>query len=139
MYYIAYGANLNIKHMQKMCKYSKPIFKLNGSKVNRIEGWKLSFNKYANIIPCKNSYVPIGLWMISKRCEKKLDIYEQFPTLYKKLYLKIQNVNAMIYVMNQNKKQKPTKNYFEAILKGYDNFNLDKRYLYSSILNKNSF
>ena len=89
MYYVAYGSNLNIKLMKLRCPRAKPLFYLNGLRVNKLFGWKLSFNRYANIIKDKNSFVPIGLWKITKHFEKELNIYENFPILYSKIYLKI--------------------------------------------------
>ena len=88
MYYIAYGSNLNFKLMNSRCPRAKPVFYLNELRVNKLFGWRLSFNRYANIIKDKNSFVPIGLWKITKHCEKELDIYENFPMLYSKIYLK---------------------------------------------------
>ena len=88
MYYIAYGSNLNFKLMRSRCPRAKPVFYLNGFRVNKLFGWKLVFNRYANIIKDNKSFVPIGLWKITKNCEKELDIYENFPMLYSKIYLK---------------------------------------------------
>ena len=67
MYYIAYGSNLNLKKMKQRCPKAEPVFHLFGKKVNKLKNWKLVFNEYANIIQCKNSFVPIGLWNISQR------------------------------------------------------------------------
>ena len=50
MYYIAYGSNLNFKLMNSRCPRAKPIFYLNELRVNKLFGWRLSFNRYANII-----------------------------------------------------------------------------------------
>ena len=52
MYYIAYGSNLNFKLMRSRCPRAKPVFYLNGIRVNKLFGWKLVFNRYANIINC---------------------------------------------------------------------------------------
>ena len=82
MYYIAYGSNLNFKLMRSRCPRAKPVFYLNGIRVNKLFGWKLVFNRYANIIKDNKSFVPIGLWKITKHCEKELDVYEDFPKLY---------------------------------------------------------
>jgi len=129
MYYIAYGSNLNIKLMNSRCPRAKPLFYLNGLRVNKLFGWKLSFNRYANIIKDKNSFVPIGLWKITKHCEKELDIYENFPILYSKIYLKYNSINTMTYVMNSNRLLKPSKTYLKLIFQGYKDFNLDLNHL----------
>ena len=89
--------------MNSRCPRAKPVFYLNGLRANKLFGWRLSFNRYANIIKDKNSFVPIGLWKITKHCEKELDIYENFPILYSKIYLKYKSIKTMTYVMNSNK------------------------------------
>ena len=129
MYYIAYGSNLNIKLMNSRCPRAKPLFYLNGLRVNKLFGWKLSFNRYANIIKDKNSFVPIGLWKITKHCEKELDVYENFPILYSKIFLKYNSINTMTYVMNSNRLLKPSKTYLKLIFQGYKDFNLDLNHL----------
>ena len=129
MYYIAYGSNLNFKLMNSRCPRAKPVFYLNDHRVNKLFGWRLSFNRYANIIKDKNSFVPIGLWKITKHCEKELDIYENFPMLYSKIYLKYKSIKTMTYVMNSNKLLKPSNVYLKLIYQGYKDFNLDVNHL----------
>ena len=129
MYYIAYGSNLNFKLMNSRCPRAKPVFYLNERRVNKLFGWRLSFNRYANIIKDNNSFVPIGLWKITKHCEKELDIYENFPILYSKIYLKYKSIKTMTYVMNSNKLLKPSNTYLKLIYQGYKDFNLDFNHL----------
>ena len=129
MYYIAYGSNLNFKLMRSRCPGARPVFYLNGVRVNKLSGWSLSFNRYANIIKNNNCFVPIGLWKITKHCEKELDIYENFPILYSKIYFKYYSIKAMTYVMNSNKLLKPSNTYLKLIYQGYKDFNLDPGYL----------
>ena len=129
MYYIAYGSNLNFKLMNSRCPRAKPVFYLNGLRVNKLSGLRLSFNRYANIIKDKNSFVPIGLWKITKHCEKELDIYENFPMLYSKIYFKYKTIKTMTYVMNSNKLLKPSNVYLKLIYQGYKDFNLDVNHL----------
>ena len=132
MFYISYGSNLNIKKMSRLCPRAVPIFKFKDKRINNIIGWRLIFNKFATIIPNKFSYVPVGIWKITKKCEKILDDYEQFPQIYKKKYIYFGSCKAMIYVMKSKKCLKPSRKYFEEILDGYKDFNLDINYLYSA-------
>ena len=129
MIYLAYGSNLNFKQMKRRCPKAKPIFIINGQKINQLNGWRLVFNRYANIVRDPNSYVPVGLWYITKNCEKKLDIYEDFPNLYSKISINILSIKTMTYIMNSRKILKPSKTYFDIICKGYANFKLDTNYL----------
>ena len=83
MLYFAYGSNLHHKQMKRRCKDSIFLKKIN------LKDFKLTFrSKYraADIEYKKKSIVPGGLFEISKNDEKKLDVYEDFPTLYKKYY-----------------------------------------------------
>ena len=83
MLYFAYGSNLHHKQMKRRCKDSIFLKKIN------LKDFKLTFrSKYraADIEYKKKSIVPGGLFEISKNDEKKLDVYEDFPFLYKKYY-----------------------------------------------------
>ena len=83
MLYFAYGSNLHHFQMRRRCKDSIFLKKIN------LKDFRLTFrSKYraADIEPRKNSLVPGGLFEISKGDEKKLDIYEDYPNLYKKYY-----------------------------------------------------
>ena len=83
MLYFAYGSNLNHFQMKRRCKDSVFLKKIN------LKDFRLTFrSKYraADIEVKKNSIVPGGLFEISKSDEKKLDIYEDYPILYKKYY-----------------------------------------------------
>ena len=128
-FYIAYGSNLNIKKMKLRCPNAKPLIEINGIRIKILRGWQLNFNRYANITRKKNGCVPIGFYEITKICEKKLDIYEGYPFLYTKIYLNVNSVLAMTYVMKKNGIRKPSMKYFSEIETGYENFGLDKKYL----------
>ena len=80
--------------MKKRCKDSKFLKKIN------LKDFRLTFrSKYraADIEPKKNSFVPGGLFEISKSDEKKLDIYEDYPNLYKKYYFYYYGKKIMTY------------------------------------------
>ena len=100
MLYGAYGANLNMANMEVRCPQAKPILGFN------LEGYRLVFNGVADMIKDNNKSlmtigkIPIGLWKITKECEKSLDRYEGYPA-----------------------------SYFNTIAQGYDDFALDKDYL----------
>ena len=96
MLYFAYGSNLNHFQMKRRCKDS--IF----LKKYELKGFRLNFrSKYraADIEKNKNSVVQGALFEISKSDEKKLDLYEDFPILYKKMYFKYHNNKVMTYIM----------------------------------------
>ena len=117
MLYFAYGSNLHHFQMKKRCKDSVFLKKIN------LKDFRLTFrSKYraADIEPKKNSIVPGGLFEISKSDEKKLDVYEDFPTLYKKYYFYYYGKKVMTYIMvNKTKFMYPTERYLNVILQGY--------------------
>ena len=115
--------------MRSRCPRAKPVFYLNGIRVNKLFGWKLVFNRYANIIKDNKSFVPIGLWKITKHCEKELDVYEDFPKLYSKIYFKHNSIKTMTYIMDSNKLLKPSNTYMKLIYQGYEDFGLELDHL----------
>jgi len=133
MLYFAYGSNLNHFQMKRRCKDSIFIKKY------ELKGFALNFrSKYraADIEKKKNFIVQGGLFEISKSDEKKLDIYEDFPTLYTKIYFKYYNKKVMTYIMvKKTKFRYPTEKYLNVIKQGYKDCNLDKSYLTKALKN----
>ena len=133
MLYFAYGSNLNHFQMKRRCKDSIFIKKY------VLKGFKLNFrSKYraADIEKKKNSIVQGGLFEISKSDEKKLDVYEDYPILYSKLYFKYYNQKVMTYIMNKKSEFRyPTERYLNVIKQGYKDCGLDKKYLNKALFN----
>ena len=128
MLYGAYGANLNMANMEVRCPQAKPILGFN------LVGYRLVFNGVADIVKDKDTKVPIGLWKITKECEKSLDRFEGYPYLYKKIKLKLdvpgfKGQKVMFYVMRRKGVALPPASYFNTIAQGYDDFALNKDYL----------
>ena len=113
--------------MKRRCKDS--VFK----KKYELKGYRLNFrSKYraADIEKSKNSLVPGALFEISKSDEKKLDVYEDYPILYKKLYFTYYNKKVMTYIMvNKTEFRYPTERYLNVVKRGYKDCNLDAKYL----------
>ena len=132
MLYFAYGSNLHHFQMKRRCKDSVFIKKIN------LRNFRLTFrSKYraADIETKKNSSVPGGLFEISKSDEKKLDIYEDFPNLYKKYYFNYYGKKVMTYTMvKKTTFTFPTERYLNIVKKGYKDCNLDKRFLNKALL-----
>ena len=131
MIYFAYGSNLNHFQMKRRCKDS--IF----LKKYKLKGFKLNFrSKYraADIEKKKNSIVQGALYEISKSDEKKLDVYEDFPVLYKKIYFNYYNKKVMTYIMsNKTVFRYPTEKYLNTIKQGYKDCKLDKKNLIKTL------
>ena len=132
MLYFAYGSNLHHFQMRRRCKDSIFLKKIN------LNGFKLTFrSKYraADIEKKRNSVVQGALFEISKSDEKKLDVYEDFPILYKKYYFNYYNKRIMTYIMiNKTPFRYPTSRYLNVIKRGYKDCKLDKKYLKKALI-----
>ena len=131
MLYFAYGSNLNHFQMKRRCKDSIYLKKIN------LRDFNLTFrSKYraADIERKKNSIVPGALFEISKNDERKLDVYEDYPVLYKKYYFYYYGKKVMTYLMVEKTPfMFPTERYLNVVKKGYKDCNLDKKYLYKAL------
>ena len=131
MLYFAYGSNLHHSQMKRRCKDSIFLKKIN------LKDFRLTFrNMYADIEPKKNSIVQGALFKISKIDEKKLDVYEDYPIVYKKYYFTYYGKKIMTYTMvKKTLFTYPTKRYLDIIKKGYKDCDLDIRFLTKVLIN----
>ena len=91
---------------------------------------------YADIEYKKNSIVHVALFEISKIDEKKLDIYEDHPTMYKKYYFTYYKKKVMTYIMvSKTRFSYPTELYLNIIKKGYKDCNINKKFLSKALKN----
>ena len=117
IYYFAYGSNLHHLQMKKRCPkclYIKKII---------LKNFQLTFrNKggWADIEKKNNKQVYGGLYLISKYAETRLDKYEDYPIVYKKIYFKYNGKKVMTYTMvRKTKLVHPTDRYLNIIKQGY--------------------
>ena len=131
MLYFAYGSNLNHHQMKNIrcvgSKYLRTIF-LKGYKLSFCHPNKLNKYGYANIVKKKGSKVPGAIWKITRKHEKILDRYEEFPNSYQKKYFYLSGKKIMFYIMNKCFIKKPPKSYINTIKEGYKNCNIDIKY-----------
>tara|TARA_B100000700_G_C14940858_1_gene806688 strand:- start:131 stop:556 length:426 start_codon:yes stop_codon:yes gene_type:complete len=130
MLYFAFGSNLYQKQMKKRCRDSKYIG------CHSLKGYKLVFRHFyygggvADVERKKNSNVLGAIYKISKRDEKKLDIYEDFPNTYIKRYFKILGKKVMFYYMPKKTKHiAPSKRYLNLIIQGYKDCGYRNNYI----------
>ena len=113
MLYFAYGSNLHHQQMKRRCKDSRFIKKI------ILKDYSLTFrNKYgvADIEKNKGKKVYGALYNISKADERRLDFYEEYPTMYKKMFFKYYNEKIMTYTMvKKTKKVSPSLQYLKNI------------------------
>ena len=132
IYYFAYGSNLHHLQMKRRCPDCKYIKKL------ILHDYNLTFrSKYgaADIEKKTRSKVYGALYLISRAAEKRLDIYEEYPTLYKKMYFKHNDKKVMTYTMvKKTKLTPPTKRYLNVIKQGYKDCKLNMKSLNAALL-----
>tara|TARA_A100001011_G_scaffold112638_1_gene119193 strand:+ start:2262 stop:2627 length:366 start_codon:yes stop_codon:yes gene_type:complete len=113
--------------MKRRCKDSIFLKKIN------LKDFRLTFRsryRAADIEYKKNSLVPGALFEISKSDEKKLDIYEDFPILYKKYFFFYYGKKVMTYTMvKKSSFMFPTERYLGIVKKGYNDCKLDLKFL----------
>ena len=133
MLYFAYGSNLNLFQMKRRCKDSVFLKKY------ELKGYRLNFrSKYraADIEKSKNSIVPGALFEISKSDEKKLDVYEDYPILYKKYYFRYYGKKVMTYTMVKKTSFRfPTERYLKIVQRGYKDCKIDPKFLKKALQN----
>ena len=131
MLYFAYGSNLHHFQMKRRCKDSTFIKKIN------LKDFRLTFrNMYADIEFKKNLIVTGALFEISQRDEKKLDMYEDYPIIYKKYFFTYYGKKVMTYTMTEKTLfTYPSERYLNIIKRGYKDCGLDKKYLLSGLRN----
>ncbi len=136
--YIAYGSNLNHAQMAYRCPDAEFI----GAGV--LSGHTLVFKGgqagVADIIPAENESVPVAFWRISAADERRLDVYEGFPKLYKKRIVSAdfngEPLPGMVYYMAAEKAVKmPSEYYFNTILDGYLDCGIDSEPLFRFLKN----
>ena len=77
------------------------------------------------------------MFEISKSDEKKLDVYEDYPILYKKYYFSYENKKIMTYTMlRKTPFMYPTEKYLNIIKQGYKDCNLNNKFLKIALNNK---
>ena len=126
-YYFAYGSNLHDSQMKRRCPKCRYI------KKHILHGYQLTFrSKYGacDIEKKAGKKVYGALYIISKCAEKRLDVYEEYPTLYKKMYFKHNNKKVMTYIMPKKTKTVPPKTrYLNVIKQGYKDCKLSMKSL----------
>ena len=129
--YVAYGSNLNVEQMKHRCPNSELV------NTGTLEGWKLAFkggsNSYLTIDECEGASCPVAIWEIPEEDEKSLDMYEGYPTFYKKCDINVKLKDdssqvAMVYIMNSEFDfGTPTVGYYNTVIRGYIDCGFDDK------------
>ena len=140
MYYFAYGSNLCHRQMKSIrchgCDYVNSAY-LDDHDMSFCHPKSENIYGYANVYKKKGSKVTGAIWKITEEHEKKLDIYEEYPTSYKKDCFYLEGNKVMFYIMETCFFKKPSQRYINIIKEGYQDCDLDLRYLEKKIFNYN--
>ncbi len=132
IYYFAYGSNLHHLQMKKRCPKCKFIKRI------ILNNFQLTFrNKggWADIEKRINKKVYGGLYIISKYAECRLDRYEDYPVIYKKIYFNYKGKKVMTYTMvRKTKLIPPTTRYLNIIKQGYKDCKINIKILNAALL-----
>jgi AIG2-like family len=119
--YLAYGSNLDVKAMAHRAPDAVPLGK------SAIREMRLVFRHVADITDAPGMRVPVGVWRISPRDERALDMYEGVKAgLYRKIMVRIDGEVALSYRMNDRGIMAPSESYLATIRRGYGHFELDE-------------
>ena len=131
-YYFAYGSNLHHLQMKRRCPNCRFIKKI------VLHNYSLTFrSKYgaADIEKKMGRKGYGGLYVISKAAAKKIDIYEEYPALYKKMFFRHGNKKVMTYIMvKKTRLVPPTSRYLNVIKQGYKDCRLSMKSLNAALL-----
>ena len=132
IYYFAYGSNLHHYQMKKRCPKCRYIKKF------VLNNFQLTFrNKggWADIERRASKKVYGALYIISKCAESRLDKYEDYPIIYKKMYFKFKGKKVMTYTMvRKTKLIPPTTRYLNIIKQGYKDCKINVKSLNAALL-----
>ena len=136
-YYLAYGSNLNIRQMALRCPTAKTV----GTAV--FKGSKTG--AYLTIEPKVGAEVPVAVWAVEPADEKRLDVYEGFPTFYYKAEIELSvryfsgktvGRTAFVYIMHEERPLGlPSGSYVRTCLEGYRNFGFNESILLTALDN----
>ncbi len=132
-YYLAYGSNLNVQQMKHRCPDAKPIG------TAWIHDYQLLFKgsktgSYLTIEKAEKSKIPVAVWEVSEADERRLDIYEGFPTFYYKKEMEVtvnrRKIKAFVYIMHEDRPLGiPSSHYVRTCVQGYRDFGFNLKYL----------
>lgn len=122
-FYFAYGANTSVDSMAQRCPDAVRVGR------GTLDGYKLSFRGVASIERDEGS-MQGAVWAITRKCEKSLDRFEGYPTLYIKRRVPVlvndRRIECMVYVMNTWRRHRdyPSPYYHNLLREGYQDFRM---------------
>lgn len=125
--YFAYGSNLNLEQFTRRCPRATRFGRF------QLPDWRLIFDGVADIIPSPGDMLHGAIYTITPECERALDRYEGYPSLYYKDTFWIEYTTkdgarrerpVMVYTMGTERIRPPSQSYYETIRKGFDDWGI---------------
>jgi len=132
--YFAYGANMNLKHLEKLCPNCDFLHRVFLRDFSFVYDGARKKRVYANIIPQERGKVWGGLFKINLNgCIRKLDEYEDYPEDYRRSYFRVTSdkgkiFHALTYFREAKTPGSPAKSYHTLVLKGAESCKLPEDY-----------
>ena len=135
--YLSYGSNMHLEDMAKRCPTATVVG------LSLLEDYELIFRgegekAFATVEPSKGDTVPVLLWDIKEADEVELDVYEEYPSLYRKEMVNVtfneEELSVMVYIMNDGARYNiPTDVYYNKIVQGYEAASVDIKILENAL------
>lgn len=100
---------------------------------------------YLTLEPKSGAEVPVAVWAVEPADEKRLDVYEGFPTFYYKTEIELPvryfsgktvGRTAFVYIMHEERQLGlPSGSYVRTCLDGYRDFGFDESILLAALEN----
>lgn len=137
--YIAYGSHLSDRKMTTLCPNAWAVAK------SWLHDYQLAFrgddpnNALATVIPAKGKSVPVVVWEISNDDENALDLAHGVADgIHTKKHITVEVAGKMkdvlVYIVNSEGYGVPSDSLLEAIVEGYNDFNLDTNILWDAVV-----
>jgi hypothetical protein len=127
-----YGTLLNRKLMNELCPASIPWDVSAEWRDHRLE-----FSYFPTVRASQGASLPGGFYEITRKCERELDLYENFPQTYAKISTRIpfNGVwrDVLAYQMIDATPEPPGEMVIKRMIQGYRDWNLDSSIIADAI------
>ncbi|MCI8526407.1 MAG: gamma-glutamylcyclotransferase [Oscillospiraceae bacterium] len=123
--YFAYGSNINLDQMAYRCPEAEAVGPVTLDDYVLLFRGSRAGNGVATIAPQEGEQVQGLLWRITPECERALDRYEGYPSLYTKETVTVSDrqgnsFQVMAYIMSERYREPavPSSHYYDGIRDG---------------------
>lgn len=136
LFYLAYGTNLNIQNMIKLCPDALLL------ETERLYGFRLVFRgphngeAWLSLVKDPSSSIPVALWQITPKDKEALVRYERCPQEHDEIHLVLGRRHCFTYVIAPAYPfATPSETYYHTVEAGYKELGFDLLELHQALLN----